>query len=67
MPDPDIVLHMIAEFGRQLMFKSFHFLQADDIRVILFDPIIKSLTGDSTDSIHISRSDFHDWIKILKD
>lgn len=54
MPDPFVVLEMETEFRRYLRLERFHFLETDDIRILLFHPVVKSLARDGAYPIDVS-------------
>lgn len=59
MPNVVIVLHCKSEFVWYLVFKSFYFLEADDVWIFLFYKVQKAFLEDGSDAVDISGDDFH--------
>lgn len=59
MPNVVIVLHCKSEFVWYLVFKSFYFLEADDVWIFLFYKVQKAFLEDGSDAVDISGGDFH--------
>ena len=59
MPNILILLHRKPHLSWQLMFKGFHLLQTENIRIFLLYKIKKTLLQHSSNPINISRNNFH--------